>query len=249
MVVILVEARRSAGEEIISYNNYSKDRKLKVEEGANRFIWNMRYPSAERFDGMILWAASLRGATAIPGDYKVELTHNGKSETSSFTIVPDPRMESSQEDLESQFDFIQGINDKVSEAHQVIKDIRALKGKLTSFKDSSKVDAEVASMAIDIDTTISNIEKDLYQTKNKSNQDPLNFPIKLTNKLGAVASGASYGDFRPTDQAIAVRDELTAKIDALLDDFYQVRDEKLPEMNEMIRQKQIDVISIPVKKD
>ncbi|WP_235296996.1 WD40/YVTN/BNR-like repeat-containing protein [Portibacter marinus] len=238
-----------SGKEIIAYSNHDKENKLEVEEGSNRFIWNLKYPPAERFKGMILWAASLSGATAVPGDYTVELRYNDQTLSSPFKIVPDPRMESTEADLQAQFEFIQGINEKVSEAHQAIKDMRALKEKLAPFKDSTAIDQEVVRMAIDIDTSLTNIEKELYQTKNRSGQDPLNYPIRLTNKLAAVASGASYGDFRPTDQAIAVRDELTQKINEQLDMFYEIRDEKLPQMNEMIRSKEVDVISVPAKKD
>lgn len=236
------------GKEIISYSNQDEENKLTVENGSNKFIWNLYYPAAEKFEGMILWAASLRGARAIPGVYKVTLKKNGESISQSFKVVADPRMESSEADLKAQFDFVQGINDKVSEAHTAIKDIRALKEKLTPFKNKDQMDADVASMAMDIDSIISGIEKTLYQTKNRSRQDPLNYPIRLTNKLGAVASTAGYGDFKPTDQAIAVRDELVEKIDAQLKMFYQVKDDMLPSMNKLIRDKEVDIISLPTEK-
>jgi photosystem II stability/assembly factor-like uncharacterized protein len=237
------------GNEIITYSNQDKENKLTVEEGSNKFIWNLYYPAAEKFEGMVLWAASLRGARAIPGDYTATLMKNGKSLSESFTVVPDPRMESTEADLKAQFDFVQGINEKITEAHTAIKDIRSLKEKLAPFKDKDKMDTDVAMMAIEIDSLITQVEKALYQTKNRSRQDPLNFPIKLTNKLGAVASTAGYGDFKPTDQAIAVRDELVDKIDAQLSQFYDVRDQKLPDMNKLIREKKVDIISIPAKKD
>ncbi|GLR16078.1 WD40/YVTN/BNR-like repeat-containing protein [Portibacter lacus] len=236
------------GNEIITYSNQGKENKLKVEKGANQFIWNLYYPNAEKFKGMIMWAASLRGARAIPGNYSVSLSKNGKTVSEKITIIADPRMESTVDDLKAQFDFVQGINDKITEAHQVIKDIRILKEKITPFKDKEKMDAEIVDMASEIDSTISNIEKELYQTKNRSGQDPLNYPIKLTNKLGAVASTAGFGDFRPTEQSIAVRDELIAKINVQLDLFYDIRDKKLPELNTLIREKAVDIISVPVKK-
>ena len=41
------------------------------------------------------------------------------------------------------------------------------------------------------------VEEALYQTKNRSLQDPLNFPMRLNDKLNAVAALGSLGDYRP----------------------------------------------------
>ncbi len=236
------------GKEIIRYSNQSKKEKLDVETGSNTFIWNLYYPSAERFDGMVLWAANLRGARALPGSYSVDLVKNGKIISQKFNIVPDPRMESTLEDIKAQFDFVQEVNLKITEAHTAILDIRKLKDQMTPFKDKKNVDSDVTAMAAKMDSTLNVIENELYQTQNKSNQDPLNFPIKLTNKLGSLNSTTAYGDFRPTDQALLVKKELTDKIDAQLNQFYEIRDKKLPELNNLIRDKNVDVISIPIKK-
>ena len=93
-----------------------------------------------------------------------------------------------------------------------------------------------------IDSTINAVENELYQTKNQSRQDPLNFPIKLTNKLAHLNSLTNRGEFPPTDQAIAVRDELSAKIDEQLAIFYDIRDNALPGLNQMIRDSEADYI-------
>ena len=139
-------------------------------------------------------------------------------------------------------------NEKISEAHIAIKEMRLLKEKMKPFADK-KLDAELAQKVKEIDSTLNVIENELYQTKNRSNQDPLNYPIKLTNKLGNVNSLVGYGDFKPTEQSIQVRDELVAKIDMQLAQYYKIRDEEIPMLNKLIREKSIDVISINVKKD
>ena len=43
-----------------------KEEDLKIKPGSNRFVWNMRYPNAEGFDGMIMWSGSLLGPKAVP---------------------------------------------------------------------------------------------------------------------------------------------------------------------------------------
>lgn len=236
------------GNEIITYSNKSKENKLDAKEGSNQFVWNLSYPPAERFDGMIMWGASLRGPRAIPGNYTVTLKKNGDQISKPLTIIPDPKMEGTIDDLKLQFDFMLETNEKISEAHLAIKEMRMLKEKMKPFADKS-IDAELASKVKEIDSTLNVIENELYQTKNRSNQDPLNYPIKLTNKLGNVNSLVGYGDFRPTDQSIIVRDELVAKINEQLTQFYKIRDEQIPQLNQLIREKSIDVISVNVKKD
>ncbi|MFY9574158.1 MAG: glycosyl hydrolase [Blastocatellia bacterium] len=61
--------------------------------GTNRFTWNLRYPGATVFDGMILWSARAEdGPVAPPGNYQVRLTANGKTHNQSLTIKRDPRL-------------------------------------------------------------------------------------------------------------------------------------------------------------
>ena len=93
------------------------------------------------------------------------------------------------------------------------------------------------------------VEESLYQTKNQSRQDPLNFPIRLTNKLAYVKNLADIGDFRPTAQSYAVRDEIAGLVDEELERYYQVMNEALPRFNEMVRNSQVDLIVPPVRAD
>ena len=211
-----------------------KENKLKVKKGANKFVWNMTYDGAERLKGMILWWASLRGPKALPGNYTVSLNVNGESISKPFTILADPRAESTPEDMRKQFDFITDVNKTIDKAHKSIKKIRNINKQLSAFeaqyKDDSKVKALV-DKAKSLKENLSKIEKELYQTKNKSGQDPLNFPIKLTNKLGHLNSLVSMGDFSPTEQDIAVKNELTQKINTQLTAFDNLMSQEINAFN------------------
>ena len=59
------------------------------------------------------------------------------------------------------------------------------------------------------------MEEDLYQVRNRSNQDPLNFPIKLNNQMAALARSIETGDARPTDQSYVVFRELSERLAAI----------------------------------
>jgi photosystem II stability/assembly factor-like uncharacterized protein len=223
------------GDTIQSYNTKDKKKNLKVNKGANQFVWDMTFDGAETLPGMILWWSSLDGPQAVPGRYQVSLNVNGKVQNQSFDIIRDPRTESTQEGMEAQFNFITDVNKTVDAAHQSIKKIRSFNKQLESFQKQYKDNDEVGDLVAKAKTIVENlseIEKALYQTKNRSNQDPLNFPIKLTNKLGHLNSLVGMGDFPPTAQDIMVKDELSAQIHAQLDTFNKLLSDDIKAFNE-----------------
>ena len=240
----------ASGDTIRTYSTHAKeDRdKIKVKKGGNIFTWRMDYPAAKKFDGMILWWGSLNGAIAKTGEYKVALNTNGKAQSQSFIIISNPVSEGNAADIAKQFEFIKSVNDKVSEAHQAITDIRSMKAQVKSYTDKI-ADKEIKDYAAKMDSISSDVEKNLYQTKNKSGQDPLNFPIRLTNKLAHLNSlmGMGVNDFPPTASMYEVRDELTSLIDTELKKWYDVKGPMLAELNKMIKSKALDVIIL--KKD
>ncbi len=236
-----------AGELIRTYSTHSdeKDTKLKdLEAGANMFTWNMRYPEAKRFDGMIFWWGSMAGAKAIPGDYMVKMSVNGEEQEQSFEIMGDPRLELTEADYAAQRDFIKSINDKVTASHEAIIEIRQIKEQLAKYEELLEDEEDVVQSIGEIDSMLYDIETALYQTKNQSRQDPLNFPIRLTNKLAHLNSLTQIGDYPPTDGAIEVRDVLVGEIDGLLDQYEMIKTQKVPALNELIRSKQVDYILI-----
>jgi hypothetical protein len=165
--------------------------------------------------------------------------------TLPFQILKDPRSESSQEELQAQFDFVKSVGDKVTEAHTCIKDIRKVRKQLDHYRKGLKGKdgyTELIDLADNIDSTMTVIEKVLYQTKNRSNQDPLNFPIRLTNKLAHLNSLTRGGNYPPTVQAIAVKEELTTLIDVELNKFKKIETEAIPEFNALMRTKAVDAI-------
>ncbi len=230
-----------SGDTIRAFSNKAKeksDKLSKLKEGANLFNWNMRHESAERFDGMVLWWGSLAGAEVIPGIYEVRLNINGQVQAEKFEILEDPRLEVDGSDYMEKYEFVMSINRKLSEAHTAIKNIRKLKSQMKDFlaiHNNEVIKQEVNN----IDSLLTDIEKNLYQTKNRSNQDPLNYPIKLTNKLAHLNSLIQVGEFRPTQQMYDVRNELNILIDAQLFKFERIRDTEIKALNALIKE-QID---------
>ena len=229
-----------------STKNKKKD-KLEVKKGMNQFVWDMTYDGAEELDGMILWWASLDGPQAIPGVYKVNLKVNDDIKSQSFTIVADPRAESTQADMEKQFKFITDVNKTMDDAHKSIKKIRNIREQLTAFETQYKDNESVKDLLEKSKTLkeeFTKIEEALYQTQNRSGQDPLNFPIRLTNKLGHLNALVGMGDFAPTDQDIAVKDELTTQIKTQLDAFNKLISDEITAFNAAFNSKSLNYLFI-----
>ena len=226
-----------------SLNN--EDSPLKLDGEKNSFIWNMRHDNAEGFDGLIMWAAGLTGPKSYPGTYYVKLNVGESSMMESFKILKDERSLSTNEDLREQFEFLIEVRDKVTEIHKTIKQIRSTRDQLHSLSDKlSEKHEEISNSIENVITKITKIEENLYQTKNRSGQDPLNFPIRLNNKLAHLTSVAGRGNFKPTDQMYGVRDELVKLIDVELEKWNEIKDSELDKINSMILKNNIQLISI-----
>ncbi|WP_456438195.1 WD40/YVTN/BNR-like repeat-containing protein [Psychroserpens sp.] len=242
------------GDTIKTYSTKNKKKdKLEVKKGMNQFIWDMTYKGAEKLDGMILWWASLDGPVAIPGTYKVHLnikndvTSSAVEMTKPFTVVADQRAESTQADMQKQFDFITDVNKTMDDAHKSIKKIRNIKEQLSAFETQYKDNEDLKDLLEKAKTLIegfTEIEEALYQTKNRSGQDPLNYPIRLTNKLGHLNALVGMGDFAPTDQDVAVKNELSAEIKVQLDAFDTLISEEVSAFNSAFNTKKLNYLFV-----
>jgi photosystem II stability/assembly factor-like uncharacterized protein len=242
---IALTFRNAEGEVVRTYNSKAKEKvdSLAVELGANNFNWNMQLPAAKKFKGMVFWWGSLAGPKVVPGKYTVELSVNETVQTQEFEILKDPRVPYSQEELQQQYAFISSINAKVTEAHEDIIEMRKLKKQMKDFlkqHESPKVKQKIEVL----DSTLSVIEKTLYQTQNRSRQDPLNFPIRLTNKLAHLNSLSQMSDGPPTASMLAVQAELTEQIDQELAAYRALKSKEVQALNDLIRSEITDFIKL-----
>ena len=235
------------GKVIKTFTNYDKANLLKVNKGSNKFVWDTKHDGAKVLDGMIFWSASFSGAKSVPGKYMVTLSKNGIKKSKPFKILIDPRAEVSEEDIQKQLNFVNTVNEVVDKAHKAIQKIREINSKLKEFESvfkDSTTEKDLISRSKQIRNKLSKIEKMLYQTQNKSNQDPLNFPIRLTNKLGHLNRLVTLYDFPPTDQDEAVRLELTKRVDKQLEIFDTLIKNDVKKFNQEFLNLELDYLKI-----
>jgi photosystem II stability/assembly factor-like uncharacterized protein len=213
--------------------------------GGNRFVWDMRYPGYKTFPGMVFYSSPNLGPKAVPGRYRVRLTVGGQAQEQEFEIRKDPRIAATQADFQQQFDFLIRVRDKVSEAHQGILDLRKVRDDLKFVKAKVGEEArykDLADLVNRFEAELGEIENSIHQTKNQSVQDPLNYGIKLNNRLAFLLYEQGQGDFRPTKQAEEVRVMLSRLIDAELARLRRALDTNVGKINQLAREKGLSLV-------
>jgi len=219
--------------------------RLTAAAGLNRFVWDLRHEDATTFPGMILWAGFTRGPKAVPGKYQVRLTVDGKTQTRELEIRKDPRLSDvSQEDLARQLALSLQARDKLSETHRGVINIRAARKQMEEMvaRLDAKQFKEVVDAGRDLAKKLTAVEEELYQTKNQSSQDPLNYPIKLNNRLAALLGVIQSADAAPTRQSQMLYEELASAINAQLNSLKSLMDRDLNAFNKLAREKNVPTV-------
>ncbi|QHL90734.1 hypothetical protein GVO57_07655 [Sphingomonas changnyeongensis] len=203
-----------------------------MKPGLNRFSWDMRHPGFVDFPNMILWTSRNRGGPlALPGRYRVTLTVDGRQQSQMLDIGVDPRVTDATPDaLRERFALAMQVRDRVSQANEAVLLIRGI-------TDQARARAATASdpgLKASLDGLIAGlraVEGRIYQVRNESRQDPLNFPIMLNDKLAGLLGVIESAEARPTDQTRQAFAELSGQLDRELAAMAALLDTDLARIN------------------
>ena len=215
--------------------------------GLNRFVWNLRYEDSTKVPGAILWGGSNLGPVAVPGNYQVRLTVRGKSYTEPLEIKEDPRLKVAQADLQKQFDLLLQIHDQVSKVDEAINQIYSVKKQIDDLDKRLPSDDHgkaVRDAGKKLEQKIAPIEDALIQSKAKSGQDVLNYPIRLNNELVALAGSISTADAAPTQQSYDVFSMLKQRSDEQVSNWEQVVKSDIASFNQLVQQQAVPAIIV-----
>jgi len=220
---------------------------LSTQSGTHRFSWNMEYPGPTTFDNMILWAAGSGGPTALPGSYSARLTVDDRQpQTRTFRIGKADRLaDVTMDDLRAKFELAMQVRDATSNANEAVIDIRDIKGQVD---DRIGKDGSVRTPGEELKQKFTSVEGEIYQYRNQSNQDPLNFPIMLNNKIAALMGAVEGVDGKPTEQSYEVFDRLTDLLDDQLNQLNVLVTTDLEAFNRLLREKGLDPIKPPARR-
>lgn len=205
---------------------------LPFEEGLNRFEWDMRYPDARGLEGeeTFLFGGNLRGPVAVPGTYQVELRTSGGKQRQSLQIKKDPRLSSTQEEFQEQFDLLIKIRDAVSATHDgasrilsIQRELEAVMPKIESAQELNRKLVEVLS--------------DLVELRFRGIDDQmLVYPLKLNVGIASLQRVVSSADRSPTEQTYRVFEQRSAELEAQLEKLEDILDADLPALNRLLRE-------------
>lgn len=243
LIIAYSSNKDAKGEPVKSENKfYPKQERMRstgavpADSGFNRFVWNMRYPNATE-SPVVMWGASTAGPRAVPGTYSVRLKlGDSVIAKQPFRIIPSVNIP--PDDFRAQFELHTRINKKVSETHDAVIALRDMKTQLNTVLgriadavgDTTKT-KDIRALAKRMDDTLTSVEEALVQTKAKAGQDLLNYPMKLGNKLAALASTVASADTRPTEQTYAAVARIESLIQRELDRYARVKERDLPAFN------------------
>lgn len=215
-----------------------------LEQGAHRFRWDMRYPGFTDFEGRIFWAAGNRGPEAVPGSYTVRVVADGAEQAQDFEIEMNPRALAegvTMADLEERFDLAMRLRDRVSDANEAVIRIRRIKEQVHERMEATD-DDEIEDVGSTVEERLTGVEGEIYQFRNQANQDPLNFPIKLNNKLAALMSVVEGAEKKPTDQSYDVFEHLNGLLEDELEQLELIIQQDVARLNELLREEGMEPI-------
>ena len=218
------------------------------KKGMNRFVWNMRYSDAKKVPGAVMWGGTHIGPKAVPGQYKIKMTLNGKTQSQDFAILKDPRINTTQSDFQDQFDLLMDIRNRTTEINEKIITIRSIKKQVGSLsglmKDSGFKNEEITKSGKELVKILSSIEEEMIQVKSKSRQDPLNYPIKLDNKIAALVRIVSSVDAKPTAQSYDVLNDLVNQAQVHYNKLDKVLSDDLFKFNNMVSEAAVPAVMV-----
>jgi photosystem II stability/assembly factor-like uncharacterized protein len=190
---------------------------LPTSAGSYAFTWDLRYPGPTTFPGIVWWSASTtRGPKAPLGDYTVRLSVDGTPITQNFTVNKDPRLTKvTAKDIQREFDLAMAVRDRTSNADQAVIDIGQCT-KQIGDRITAADDPQITADGQALTDKLSGISDEIHQSKSKASEDPLNYPIKLNNKIAALLGVIESADHLPTAQTNQVFDLLSGQLDTQL---------------------------------
>src|SRR5437773_934605 len=213
----------------------------------NRFAWDLRYDDPIQIPGAFYSSTSPNGPLALPGDYQVKLTIADKSQTAPLHLVIDPRTKGQEAALQKQFALAIQVNDRISQLHQAVNEIRDLKSQIQTlhkrFGDDQRLKPALAT-ADELDYKMSDVEQKLIQVNMKGSEANLAFPNMLNERFDTFSHTIEGGDTEPTKSQIDVFQILSSQLDDQLKKWAQLKNEDLLKVSELIKQANLPALII-----
>ena len=224
---------------------------IPANEGMNRFAWDIRYNDPIQIPGAFYGGDGPKGPLALPGDYQVKLTVAGKTQTTPLHLAIDPRTKGQEGALQKQFTLSMQVNDRISQLHQAVNEIREVRAQIKTlhfrFGQDEKLKATLTA-ADDLDKKMSDVEQQLVQVNMKGSEGNLAFPSMLNERFDSFSHFIDAGDTEPTKPQLEVFQLLNTKLDEQLKKWEQIKKDDLPKVSALIKQVDLPALIVTEKK-
>jgi photosystem II stability/assembly factor-like uncharacterized protein len=226
------------------------EKQIKLEEGLNRFVWDLRYAPAERVPGYYLWEYNegAKGPLAVPGNYQVRLTAAGKSLTAPFELKLDPRVTTSQSDLVKQFKLQMDVRELLSRVYSAVNQIQDVREQLAGLK--KRLGPDVSKSLLDaadgLDAKLLAARDPMVNFNISASEDSLAHVPGIDGPLAFLAmSVAGFSDSAPTESQSRELEKLTRQTDDLLARWQQVRNGDIVAFQKLAAEQNIPSVYVP----
>jgi len=219
---------------------------IPAKAGMNRFAWDLRYDDPVQTPGAFYYGEGPRGPLALPGNYQVRLTANGKSQTAPLHLAIDPRIKDSEPGMAKSFELISRLTARISQLHQAINEIRETKSQLAAlhkrFADVERLKPAL-SAADEMEKKVTAIEEKLIQVKMKSTEGNLVYPNQLNEQFYTFSQTAE-ADAAPTEPQLEIFKMLDGQLEEQLKGWGQIKSEEVPKVNKMIKEADLPALTV-----
>ena len=213
-----------------------------VENGFQQFTWNLYHKEIEKpSDDLILWNGSTSPVLAAPGNYYAKVSIDKDSVTYPFELIADPNYKVSNADLKAQEQFLLEVATSFNTIMKALKGIKEIRTQVQVLQKKTK-DSSFQKQSESLLASLKTIEEALHQTKAKSGQDVLNFPIRLDDKLAGVFESAASGYVAPTKQVKETYIALKLQVDEQLKMYETIKKEGVKALNDAVHKLMIPII-------
>jgi hypothetical protein len=240
------------------YVTDEEDESLPAEAGMNRFVWDLKYPEAFLAEG-VHEASPAGGQTrvsvvtgytggpyAVPGTYEVTLSGDGWSQTRTLEVRKDPRLETTQAELQALFDFSVRVRDKITEIQRAVERIHAVQGQLMATRNRLEDEAlveEATALIEDLDA----VAGELY--KHKESGDHAHLHPELTTSYARIYTMLISSDHQPPASARQRFEDLEPQFDRHVGRLQELMETDLAAFNQALRERGVPPIASSMPTD
>ena len=227
------------------------EKEIKTEAGLNRFIWDLHYEGASAVSDYYLYEYKdgARGPLAVPGQYQVRLTIDGKSQTAPLELKLEPRVNVAQSDLEKQFKLLIDIRDELSRVYNAvnqIQDVRSQVNGLAKRLPDNGNAKTVVTAASSLDQKLAAVREKLINLNIAANEDSLAYPPQIDGKLAYLAMAVGgQSDSAPTEASYQEFAKLKKQADEYLARWEELQRADVAAFQKLTGEQGIQAIVLP----